>query len=150
MQLKELGVITPTEPHNNIAAAINAAQQAPGGAVWIPAWYTGTDSVPTTPGVPVIDMRGTSGSFSGSSNSNLTQITQSGLMAEYRILPTETVTSLIDYSGNGNTATGTTGTAPTIIANTGGINCGGAGAVTLPSALNSALTVMVYMLEALA
>src|SRR5882762_8404173 len=69
MQYKKLGVITPTEPHNNIAATINAAQQAPGAAVWIPAWYTGTDSVPATPGVPVIDMRGTQGTFTGASSS---------------------------------------------------------------------------------
>jgi hypothetical protein len=64
MQLKELGVIIPTEPHSNISSAINAAQQAPGAAVWIPAWYTGGDSVPAT-NVPVIDMRGNAGTFTG-------------------------------------------------------------------------------------
>lgn len=67
MQYKELGVITPTEPHTNIAAAINAAQQSPGAAVWIPAWYTGTDTVPATPGVPVFDLRGTTGTFTAAS-----------------------------------------------------------------------------------
>src|SRR5260370_2897518 len=68
MQLKELGVVIPTDPHNNIAAAINAAQQSPGAAVWIPAWYTGGDSVPANPGVPTFDLRGL-GSFSGSGTS---------------------------------------------------------------------------------
>jgi trimeric autotransporter adhesin len=68
-----------------------------------------------------------------------------GLMAEYRILPGETAASLIDWSGNGRNATGTTGTPPTVLANTGGLNCGGAGAITLPSTLNSALTIMAYM-----
>lgn len=59
MELQELGVVTPTGPQTNIAAAINAAKTAPGAAVWIPAWYTGTDAVPASPGVPVFDMRGT-------------------------------------------------------------------------------------------
>lgn len=69
MELQELGVITPTGPHTTIAAAINAAKQSPGASVWIPAWYTGGDSVPATPGVATFDMRGTSGSFSGSPSS---------------------------------------------------------------------------------
>lgn len=67
MELQELGVITPTGPHTTIQAAVNAATKSPGAAVWIPAWYTGGDSVPSAPGVPVFDMRGTSGSFTASS-----------------------------------------------------------------------------------
>lgn len=70
---------------------------------------------------------------------------QNGLIAEYRILPTESPASLIDYSGNGNNATGTVGTAPTIQAITGGINCTGNGAVILPAALNSARTIIAYV-----
>ncbi len=70
MQLKELGVIIPTEPHSNIAAAVSAAQQSPGAAVWIPAWYTGGDSVPANPGVPVYDNRGTAGTFTGASSAS--------------------------------------------------------------------------------
>lgn len=66
MQHQELGLITPTEPTFNIAAAIARALITPGAAVWIPAWYVGGDSVPNSPGVPVFDMRGTTGSFTGS------------------------------------------------------------------------------------
>jgi len=69
-----------------------------------------------------------------------TQVVQSGLLAEYRILSSESAGSLVDYSGNGNNATGTVGTAPTIIAGTGGLNFTGNGAVSLPSALNSGVT----------
>src|SRR6267154_3239591 len=65
MELQELGVITPTGPHTNIQAAVNAAAKSPGAAVWIPAWYNGGDSVPAAPGVPVFDMSGTNGSFKG-------------------------------------------------------------------------------------
>ena len=67
-----------------------------------------------------------------------------GLLAEYQILPTETSASLVDYSGNGNNAVGTAGTAPTIIPVTGGINCATAGAVILPTALDAAQTVLVF------
>lgn len=70
-----------------------------------------------------------------------TGVVQNGLLAEYRILPSETVASLVDYSVNGNNATGTVGTAPTITAITGGIRCLGSGAVILPVALNSAKTI---------
>jgi hypothetical protein len=52
--------------HPSIGAAINAAQQPPGASVWIPASYTGGESVPANPGVPVFDFRGTSGTFTGS------------------------------------------------------------------------------------
>src|SRR6267378_1110873 len=74
---------------------------------------------------------------------------QSGLIAEYRILPTESPASLIDYSGNGNNATGTVGTVPTIVAGSGGISCNGAGAVILPAALNSAKTIQVFCFQIL-
>jgi hypothetical protein len=63
-----------------------------------------------------------------------------GLLAWYKALPTDTVASLPDYSGNGNNATGTVGTAPTIIPVTGGIACGNAGAISIPAGLNSAKT----------
>lgn len=65
----------------------------------------------------------------------------SGLKGEFRALPTETAAGLLDYSGNNNNATGTTGTAPTIVANTGGVSCPGNGAILLPASLNSALTI---------
>lgn len=74
-----------------------------------------------------------------------TALPTAGLLAEYRIAPTETVASLIDYSGNGNGAIGTAGTSPTIIASSGGIACGGAGAVILPAALNGAKTIVAYV-----
>jgi hypothetical protein len=71
----------------------------------------------------------------------------SGLMAEYRMLPTENPCALVDYSGNGNNGTGCSGTAPTIIAVTGGMNFNGAAVewASLPAALNSALSFMVYL-----
>ena len=69
----------------------------------------------------------------------------SGLLAEYRILPTETPASLVDYSGNSRNATGTVGTTPTIIAATGGLQCNANGAVVLPAAVNGALDVFVYI-----
>jgi lysophospholipase L1-like esterase len=73
-------------------------------------------------------------------------IVQSGLMAQYRILPTETAAALVDYSGNGRNATGTAGTAPTIIAGTGGLSCiNGNGAVILPASLNTAVSIQVLM-----
>lgn len=71
-------------------------------------------------------------------------VVQSGLMAQYRILPTEAPAALVDYSGNGNNATGTAGTAPTIIPSTGGVNFVGTGAVQLPAALNAALTIQLF------
>lgn len=43
----------------NIQAAVNKAKAAPGGAVWIPNSYTGTDAVPSSPGIPIFDMRNT-------------------------------------------------------------------------------------------
>jgi|HubBroStandDraft_4_1064222.scaffolds.fasta_scaffold00050_60 hypothetical protein len=69
----------------------------------------------------------------------------SGLIAEYRILPTESPAALVDYSGNGNNATGTAGVAPTIIPVTGGISCPGTGGVVLPAGLNSALTIIAFI-----
>jgi hypothetical protein len=69
----------------------------------------------------------------------------SGLLAEYRILPGENPASLIDYSGNGRNATGTAGTAPTIIAATGGIQCNANGGVILPTSVSPALDVFVYV-----
>jgi hypothetical protein len=71
-------------------------------------------------------------------------VVSSGLIGQYRMLPTETASALVDYSGNGNNATGTIGTAPTIIATTGGVNFPGTGAISLPSALNSAKTFMFF------
>src|SRR5208283_3879891 len=52
--------------------------------------------------------------------------------------------ALVDYSGIGNTTNGTVGTAPTIIANTGGIQCNGNGAIVMPAALNSAVTMQFF------
>lgn len=68
-----------------------------------------------------------------------------GLLGEFRILPTETPSGLLDYSGNGRNATGTVGTAPTIIPATGGIQCNTNGAVSLPPSFNSARDIFVYV-----
>jgi hypothetical protein len=87
---------------------------------------TSSSSIPGSPGVTAVPV-------------------QSGLMAEYRILPTETPATLVDYSGNSNTAVGTADTAPTIIAVSGGMNCAGAGAVKLPAAVNSAKTIQIFL-----
>lgn len=86
---------------------------------------TTPSSVPGTPGVTAIPV-------------------QSGLMAEYRMLPSETCGALVDYSGNGRVATGTAGTAPTIISGTGGCNFTRNGAINLPATLNTALTIQVF------
>lgn len=83
------------------------------------------------------------GASSGGGTPIVPTLPTAGLMAEYRMNPTESAAALVDYSGNGRTAVGTVGTAPTIISGTGGINCTGNGAVKLPAALNSALTVMI-------
>lgn len=72
-------------------------------------------------------------------------VVSSGLLAQYRILPSENPCALVDYSGNGNTGTGCVGTSPTIIATTGGINLPGTGASVLPSTLSSTgLTFQVF------
>lgn len=68
-----------------------------------------------------------------------------GLMARYDIPATDSAAALTDSSGNGRNGTGTDGTPPTIAAVTGGLVCGGAGAAKLPAALNSALSIAVYM-----
>lgn len=83
-----------------------------------------------------------------SGNPFIGAIVQNGIMAEYRILPSESPASLIDYSANGsnrNNAIGTVGTSPTVIAITGGLACNQAGAVILPASLNSAKTIQVFM-----
>jgi hypothetical protein len=89
----------------------------------------GSSTATVTPGTP--------GNVSGAA------VVSSGLMAYYRALPTETAAGLVDYSGNGRNATGTVGTAPTILAGTGGVSCGGAGAIILPAGVNTALTIQV-------
>lgn len=71
-------------------------------------------------------------------------VVSSGLMAQYRILPGDTVCALPDSSGNGNNGTACAGIAPTIQAATGGLT-GTAGAVILPAALNTALTVQLFI-----
>jgi hypothetical protein len=57
----------------------------------------------------------------------------SGLLAWYRCMPTDTIASLKDYSGNNFNATGTVGTAPTILTGGGGCNFTGNGAISLPA-----------------
>jgi hypothetical protein len=79
----------------------------------------------------------------GSPGFNSVPVT-SGLLAEYRMLPSENCASIVDYSGNNNNAVGTVGTAPTIIALTGGCTFLRNGAISLPSVLNSALTVQLF------
>ncbi len=87
---------------------------------------------------------GGGGGGGGAGAATISGVVSSGLMAEYRMLPTETAAALVDYSGNGNNATGTVGTPPTIIAGTGGVLFGGAGAINLPTALNTALTIQIF------
>jgi hypothetical protein len=72
-------------------------------------------------------------------------VVSSGLIGQYQINPSDTVATLKDYSPSANNATGTVGTAPTIIALSGGLSCTGNGGVILPAALNSALTIQVYV-----
>lgn len=43
----------------NVQAALTKATTAPGASVWIPNSYTGTDTIPVNPGVPVYDNRST-------------------------------------------------------------------------------------------
>src|ERR1700730_16444728 len=64
MQISSLNVIVPdffTGP--NLQAAINQASRVPKASVWIPANYAGSDTYTNPSGVPVFDMRGTSGLF---------------------------------------------------------------------------------------
>lgn len=65
------------------------------------------------------------------------------LLADYQMNSTDTVASLPDYSGKGNSATGTVGTAPTITPVTGGLSCTGNGAVKLPASVNGAKTILI-------
>jgi hypothetical protein len=88
---------------------------------------------------PALSRGGGGGGASGGS------IVTNGLIGQYQILPTETPAGLIDYSGRGNNATGTQGTAPVIANTSGGIFCLGSGGVLLPAALNSALTVHLFV-----
>lgn len=84
------------------------------------------------------------GVASGALASGGAQVVQSGLIGQFKMLPTESVAALVDYSGQGNNATGTVGVAPTIVAGSGGVQFSGNGAVSLPAALNSARTIMVF------
>jgi hypothetical protein len=67
MELNALSLFIPGDTvHTTIQSAVNAAHQAPGGAVWITASYTGHDTYTNPNSVPVFDMRGTgSTSFAG-------------------------------------------------------------------------------------
>jgi len=67
------------------------------------------------------------------------------ISAEYQFPPTETCGTDTDYSGNGNNITSTAGTAPTIIAKTGGCSFGGNGALIVPAALNSAQAITLFV-----
>ena len=87
---------------------------------------TTTSSIPGQPGVTAVPVT-------------------SGLMAEYRLLPTENPCAAVDYSGNGNNATGCDGTSPIIQSGTGGFAGVGTGSVILPAALNSAKTVTFFI-----
>jgi hypothetical protein len=117
------------QPTANPTAGQVLDSAAPSGGTCQTNWISisGSGSIPGTPGLNAVPV-------------------QSGLMAEYRMLPTETPGALVDYSGNGNNATGTVGTAPTMIANTGGVLFPGTGAVNLPAALNSALTIQLFFI----
>lgn len=90
---------------------------------------TTPSSIPGTPGLSAVPV-------------------QTNLLAEYRMLPTENPCALVDYSGNGNNATACVGTSPTIISGSGGVLFGGAGAIALPAALNSALSVQIFFVPA--
>ena len=69
----------------------------------------------------------------------------SHLMAWYKVLPTESASAIVDYSGKGRTGIGPNGTAPTIQSVFGGIQCNNAGGVNVPAALNSAKTIVLYI-----
>lgn len=108
-----------------------AAQSVSGSFSACPALSTGSGattptSIPGEPGVTAVPVT-------------------TGKLAEYRIFPTETAAGILDYSGNGLNATGTVGTAPTIIPVTGGVSCGGVGAINLPASLNPSLTIQMYV-----
>ncbi len=99
---------------------ITAGGGAAGGGVSLPS------SIPGQPGLTAVPVT-------------------SGLMAEYRMLPGETAAGLLDYSGNGRNANGTVGTAPTVLANTGGITCTGNGAIILPTSVNGAIDIFLFV-----
>jgi hypothetical protein len=85
--------------------------------------------------------------LSNASSSSIPGITgppTTGLMARYDIPPGDTVAALTDSSGNGANGIGVVGTPPTIAA-TGGLVCNFAGASILPSVLNTAKTIALYL-----
>ena len=92
-----------------------------------------------------ITRRSVRSSSGGVATTTITAPVQSGLLADYRMLPSESACALVDYSGNGNNATGCVGTSPSLAATTGGLVGNGAGAVALPAALNATLTVQMYI-----
>lgn len=58
MKVADLGIIIPgAEPHMDIQSAIEAASEAPGGIVWIPAHYNKQDSFTNPKQIPIIDCR---------------------------------------------------------------------------------------------
>lgn len=109
---------------------INVTTLSGGGTITVR--YDGYDTVVTAGG--------------GGGSTILTDLPDSAnLLAWYQIKPTETNTAILDYSGHANTATGSQGTAPTIVALTGGLACNAAGGILLPASLNAAKTIMVFM-----
>jgi hypothetical protein len=96
----------------------------------------------TPPGTYTYPQSSSSGGVS--SAASLALVTN-GLLAEYQIQPTDTLTALKDYSSNANNCGALLGTIPNgINATYGGVNFTGTGAITCPAALNSALTIQVF------
>jgi hypothetical protein len=106
---------------------------------------TGGSITPVSGGV--ITANSTTASIPGEPGLTAIPVT-SGLMAEYRMIE-GAGTTVKDYSGNGNDATfAAGGNAPAWAAgNSGGVRFNGAAVewISCPAALNSALTIMVYI-----
>jgi len=73
----------------------------------------------------------------------MTQIRTKNLIAAYLFTPTETCGGLVDYSGNGLAAIGTSDTAPTMTALTGGCAGSANGGIKLPPSLNGVRTIQI-------
>lgn len=87
---------------------------------------------------------GSGGGTTPNSIPSIFQVPTSGLLADYQMRSTDAVCTLPDYSGSSNNATACVGTSPTIIATTGGLQFNANGAISLPAALNSSLSIVIF------
>jgi hypothetical protein len=62
-----LGLFIPDNLNSTIQSCVNAAAKNPRAAVWIPAFYSGTDTYTNPSNVPIFDMRGAGSISFGSS-----------------------------------------------------------------------------------